>query len=205
MSRMKRLFAISMATLSLAACGNAVGLPLHDTSLQDQLRNPLYAEFYYQDLVETLVSLSLQDDPILQEPGVRAIVDRARVRALEHANLAEKAQDKGRRGGFIGDRQWAGGEALLLDDVLYVGPTFDSAPGPKLSMYLTTLIDPRDADFPDDTAVRLGLVKNQYGAHAYEVPGGTPRTGTGALRTAVLWDDELGLLYGFAQLSLVTP
>jgi len=202
---MKRLIALSTVALALSACGNGVGLPSKDTSLKDQLRNPLYAEFYYQDFVETLVSLSLQDDPILEKPGVRASVDRARVRALEHANLAEEAQDEGRRGSFISDRLWVEGEALLLDGVLYLGPTFNSAPGPELSMYLTTTIDPRDGDFPDETAVKLGTVKNQYGAHAYVVPVDTPRSGTGALRTAVLWDDELGMLYGFAQLSLVTP
>jgi hypothetical protein len=201
----RRAIPLLALTALLAACGNAVGLPERDTSLQDQLKNPLYAEFYYDDLTEQLVDLALQENPILEKPGIRATVDRARTRSLEHANLAERAQDQGRRGSFISDRGVASGDALLLDDVLYFGPTFDAAPGPALSVYLTTAIDPRDAAFPGADAVRLGGIKDQYGAQAYAVPEGHPRAGTGALRTAVLWDDDLGLLYGFAQLTLVKP
>lgn len=204
---MKRFLApLLVSSLALSACGNSVGMPTRDETLKDHLRNPLYAEFYYDDLTEQMVNLALKEDPILQESGIRAIVDRTRTRSLEHAGLATKAQVEGARGKFIGDRGLAFGEALLLDDVLYIGPTFDSAPGPKLSMYLTTVLDPRDVAFPDDTAVRLGAVKNQYGAHAYEVPDHTLPAGTGSrLRTAVLWDDELGMLYGFAQLARVLP
>ncbi len=204
---MKRFLApLLVSSLALSACGNAVGMPTRDEALQDHLRNPLYAEYYYDDLTEQMVNLALQEDPVLQESGVRAIVDRTRTRSLEHAGVATDAQIDGARGKFIGDRDLAFGEALLLDGVLYIGPTFDAAPGPKLSMYLTTVIDPRDVEFPDDTAVRLGAVKNQYGAHAYEVPKEAGPTGSGSkLRTAVLWDDELGLLYGFAQLARVLP
>jgi hypothetical protein len=204
---MKRFLApLLISSIALSACGNSVGMPTRDEALQDHLRNPLYAEYYYDDLTEQMVNLVLQEDPILQDSDVRAVVDRTRTRSLEHASLATKAQIKGARGKFIGDRGLAFGEALLLDDVLYIGPTFDSAPGPKLSMYLTTVLDPRDVTFPDDTAVRLGAVKNQYGAHAYDVPTQPETTGTGArLRTAVLWDDELGVLYGFAQLARVLP
>lgn len=204
---MKRFLApLLVSSLALSACGNAVGLPTRDEALKDHLRNPLYAEFYYDDLTEQMMNLALQEDPILEDSGIRAIVDRTRTRSLEHSSLATKAQIEGGRGRFISDRSLASGEALLLDGILYVGPTFDSAPGPGLSMYLTTALDPRDQEFPDSTAVRLGTVKNQYGAHAYEVPEHTLPAGTGSrLRTAVLWDDELGLLYGFAQLARVLP
>lgn len=201
---MKRLLAPLLASsIALSACGNAVGLPERDTTLQDLLRNPLYAEYYYDDLTEQMVNLALQDDPVLEGPGIRDAVDRARTRGLQRATLAEKAQDKGKRGSFISDRGIASGEALLLDGVLYFGPTFDAPPGPSLSVYLTTVIDPRDAAFPDPTAVRVGGIKNQYGAQSYAVPERNASTGTGALRTAVLWDDELDMLYGFAQLTTV--
>jgi|GEM_PF-415090 len=203
---MKRfLLPLAASTALLAGCGNIVGLPERDQALQDQLRNPLYAEFYYDDLTEQMVNLALQQDPILDEPGVRATVDRTRTRSLQHANLANKAKDKGIRGSFMSDRGLTAGNVLLLENVLYVGPTFDSAPGPSLTMYLTTLVDPRDeTSFPDSTAVRLGTVKNQYGAHSYAVPSQPETTSSGArLRTAVLWDDDLGMLYGFAQLASV--
>lgn len=203
---MKRfLLPLAASAALLAGCGNTVGLPQRDEALQDHLRNPLYAEYYYDDLTEQMVNLALQEDPILEDSGIRATVDRTRTRSLQHANLANKAKDKGIRGSFMSDRGLTAGDALLLDDVLYIGPTFDAAPGPSLTMYLTTLVDPRDAaSFPDPTAVRLGTIKNQYGAHAYEVKRPPAAAGTGAgLRTAVLWDDDLGILYGFAQLTSV--
>lgn len=201
---MKRTFsAIALPALFLAGCGANVGMPTHDTSLQDELRNPLYAEYYYDDLTSQMVDLALSENPILEDASVRSTVDRTRTRSLQHSALAEKAQENGRRGSFLSDRGVVSGEALLLDDVLYFGPTFDAAPGAKLTVYLTTAIDPRDAAFPDPTAVSLGGIKNNYGAQAYAVPAHAEPTGTGAgLRTAVLWDDDLGLLHGFAQLSL---
>lgn len=200
---MKRTL-LAAALVLLAACGNAVGMPTRDTDLKDQLRNPLYAEYYYDDLTELMVALVLEADPIVEEPGVRQILDRTRTRSLQHANLAQKAQDNGKRGRFLSDRELVVGDALLLDNVLYFGPTFDSAPGPSLQVYLTTAVDPRDAAFPDETAVHLGPVKNQYGAQAFAVPQQPAQTGTGAgLRTAVLWDDDMGMLYGFVQLSSI--
>ncbi len=201
---MNTRFALIALPLILSGCAS-FGLPKEDVALRDLLRNPLYAEYYYDDLTEQMVTLALREDPILEEPGIRSVVDRARTRSLEHAALAVKAQEKGRRGGFISERELAAGDALLLENVLYIGPTFNVAPGPALSVYLTTLVDPRDAaPFPDPTAVRLGGIKNNYGAQSYAVPPQPEPTGTGAsLRTAVLWDDDLGILYGFAQLTMV--
>ena len=202
---MHRRIALLALPLLLAACSGA-GMPTRDASKNDNLKNPLYAEFYYDDLTETMVSLALRQDPLLEDPDVRAVVDRTRTRSLEHAKLAVKAQNKGFRGGFIGDRDLVTGDALLLDEVLYLGPSFNSAPGPALTLYLTRAIDPRDVEFPDETAVRLGEVKNQYGAHSYAVPGGANETASGSmLRTVVLWDDDLKMLYGFAQLERLTP
>ena len=174
-----------------------------DAGLKDQLRNPLYAEFYYDDLTEQMIGIALSDDPMMQDPAKRAIIDRTRTRSLEHASVALKAQDKGMRGQFRSDGDLVFGDALLLDGILYFGPTFDAAPGPSQSLYLTTLVDPRDAAFPDATAVRVGGPKNQYGAQAFDVSALAPASGTGTLRTVVLWDDELERLYGFAQLQSV--
>ncbi len=203
---MNRRFALIALPFILAGCAS-FGPSQQDAALKDHLRNPLYAEYYYDDLTEQMVTLALQENPILQEPSIRAVVDRTRTRSLEHAALAVKAQIEGRRGNFISDRDLVAGDALLLEDILYIGPMFDAAPGPSLSMYLTTLVDPRDATpFPDPTAVRLGGIKNQYGSQSFVVPPQPKHTGTGAgLRTAVLWDDELGTLYGFAQLTRVLP
>lgn len=198
---MKRSLPFLGAAILLSGCG--FGLPRQDASLQDQLRNPLYAEYYYDDLTDQMISLAVRDDAAIADPAKRAIVDRTRTRALEHASVALKAQQKGLRGIFKTDRDLVLGDALLLDGVLYFGPTFNAAPGPSLSLYLTTTVDPRDAQFPDPTAVRVGGLKNHYGAQSFDVSKlPLAPTGTGAgLRTAVLWDDELGILYGFVQLQ----
>jgi hypothetical protein len=189
---------LASLSITLAGCGNAVGLPEYDTTLQDLLRNPLYAEYYYDDLTDFTVDLVLHNDPILEDSNINETVNRVRTRALQHAKRAVDAQNRGKRGSFVSDKRIALGEALLLDSVLYFGPTFNAPPGPSLSVYLTTIIDPRDGEFPDPTAVRIGGIKNQYGAQSFALP---VHTGSGeTLRTAVLWDDTL---YGFAQLSVV--
>ncbi len=199
---MKKLLPVLTATLIVTGCGNGIALPSRDTSLQEELNNPLYAEYYYDDLTEQMVRLALDEDPLLQDPNVRSIVDHTRTRSLEHANVAMKQREKGIEGIFLSDRELVLGEALLLEDVLYFSPTFDCAPGPKLNVYLTEKVDPREGSFPDETAVFVGPVKTQYGAQSFKIPTRT-HTGTGTLRTVVLWDDELELLYGFAQLTNV--
>lgn len=199
---MKRSSALLALPLLLAGCG--YGLPRQDAVLQDQLRNPLYAEYYYDDLTDQMISIALRDDPMMADAAKRNTIDRTRTRALEHAQYAIKTQMKGRSGVFVSDMHLVTGDALLLDGILYIGPTFDAAPGPSQSLYLTTTVDPRDGAFPDPTAVRIGGLKNQYGAQAFDVSTLTPAAGTGAFRTAVLWDDELNVLYGFAQLTAIT-
>lgn len=198
---MKRLLPALALCAALAGCG--YGLPRQDSALQDQLRNPLYAEYYYDDLTDQMIGIALSDDPLMEDAAKRSIIDRTRTRSLEHAAVAVKAQDKGIRGAFRSDDDLVFGDVLLLDGILYVGPTFDAAPGPSQSLYFTTVVDPRDGTFPDPTAVRIGGPKNQYGAQAFDVSNLSPASGTGTLRTVVLWDDELEKLYGFAQLQAV--
>lgn len=190
------LFAALCATL--AGCG--YGMPKHDAQLKDQLRNPLYAELYYDDLSEQMISIALRDDPMMRDASKKSIIDRTRTRALEHSSLAIEAQKSGRIGQFISDLELVSGEALLTDDILYIGPTFNAAPGPSQRLYITTTVDPRDGEFPDTTAVLIGGLKNQYGAQAFDVSKLPAPTGTGSYRTLVLWDDDLQMLYGFAQL-----
>lgn len=188
------------ASLCAALAGCSYGLPRQDASLQDRLRNPLYAEFYYDDLSEQMIGIALRDDPMMNDDAKRSIVDRVRTRALEHSSLALKAQEHGLVGTFVSDLEVVSGDVLLLDGVLYIGPNFDAAPGPSQSLYLTTVVDPRDGAFPDPTAKRLGGLKDQYGAQAFDVSKLPAPTGTGSYRTLVLWDDDLDMTYGFAQL-----
>ena len=196
---MKKLLPALALCALLAGCASYG--PTQDAALQDQLRNPLYAEYYYDDLTNQMINLALRDDPVMDDDAKRALVDRTRTRALEHSALALKEQDRGLRGIFQSEQDLVLGDALLLDGVLYLSPTFDAAPGPSQGLYLTAAVDPRDGDFPDASAVRLGGLKNQYGAQSFDVSKLGPASGSGSLRTLVLWDDELGLLYGFAQLQ----
>ncbi len=196
---MKRFSALIALSALMTGCG--YGLPRQDAALQDQLRNPLYAEYYYDDLTNQMISIALRDDPMMADAAKRNTIDRTRTRALEHAQYAIDTQLQGKFGVFVSDANLVTGDALLLDGILYVGPTFDAAPGPSQSLYLTTTVDPREGVFPDSTAVRVGGLKNQYGAQAFDVSKLAPADGTGSLRTAVLWDDELDMLYGFAQLT----
>jgi hypothetical protein len=198
---MKKFIVATLCCTILPSCG--YGMPRQDTSLKDQLRNPLYAEYYYDDLTEQMINLAVNEHPLMKIEDNKDIVDRIRTRSLEHAALAVKTQENGRIGSFMSDDRWVAGDALLLDGILYLGPSFDAVPGPNQALYLTTTIDPRDGEFPDPTAVKIGGLKNQYGAQTFDVSTLTPASGTGTLRTLVLWDEDLHWIYGFAQLSRV--
>lgn len=201
----RRLPLMILGSVLLAGCVDTVALPTLDEPLKERLKNPLYAEYYYDDMTEIMTTLVLREDSALDAPGIRDVLDRTRNDSLTRANAANALQLEGTMGTFISEREFVLGDALLLDDVLYLGPTFDSAPGPSLRVYLTTVVDPRDAAFPDPTAVDLGRVKDQYGAQSFVVPpqkvAGTGGTAAPRLRTVVLWDPELQLIYGFVQLS----
>lgn len=200
---MRRTLLFLFLALAIVACTPVT--PTSDQTLDQRLENPLYAEYYYDDLTDLLLTMSLREDSLFENEAVRETANSVRSQSVLNAHAAVKAQAGGRIGNFVSDREITYGEVLLIDDHLYFGPTFNSAPGAALSVYLTTLIDPRDTpEFPDNSAVYLGPLKDQYGAQSFVVPTLQEPTGTGAaLRTAVLWDDDLGMLYGFAQLSLI--
>lgn len=188
---MKKLLLLS--PLLLAACA-----PAGDgVTFERLMDNPLYAERYYDDLTEEMVNLVLQEDPVLQDEEMKARIEETRVESLRAAEKAVERQDEGLFGQIVSDYSYAKGEVLLLDGILYIGPDFETFPGMDLRVYLSSVLDPREGVFPDESAVELGPVKNLYGEHAYEVPAGND----GNLRTYVLYDAELKRVYGFAQLS----
>ena len=92
------------------------------------------------------------------------------------------------------------GEVVYVPNMLHFGTKFESSPGVSLRVYLTTVVDPRDVVFPDDTALDLGTLKNAFSAQSYNVPEvENPKL----YRTAVIWDTKLDRLYGFAQLDAI--
>ena len=194
---MKHVLILSTAglvLLTLVACGvRATG-----GSANEMLNNPLYAEWYYKDLVEDMMNMEIQNDPITQDEKKKAVIDATRQDALELAKEATKRRQTGVSGHFTPGQENVQGQALLLSGILYLGPDFDAVPGPSLHLYLTTAVDPRDLKFPDPTALDLGVLHGPYGAQAYLLPRAQQDL---LYRSVVLWDTKLDRLYGFAQLA----
>jgi hypothetical protein len=182
---MKHVSAIIVAAplFLLAACGASTQ---NSVSLDDNLKNPLYAQHYYEDMSEQMVSLELNKDPVLKDASKKSIVDNARIDATKRAQDAVDLKTKGLNG------------VNVMNNTLYFGTDFIVSPGPSLHVFLSNVIDPRQVHFPDPTAVDLGSIKTAYGAQAYPLPESTtPKT----YRSLALWDNALGTFYGFAQLQ----
>ncbi|MBI3331995.1 hypothetical protein HYZ99_03480 [Candidatus Peregrinibacteria bacterium] len=181
----------------LAACGPTINEGAAIT-LEQLLENPLYAEQYYDLLLERMVELEIQKDPILEEGSKKSLVEDVRRDALAKAREATAKQREGFMGVFVPAKEQAHGEALYVDDTLYLGPSFDSPPGPDLRVYLSTLVDPRDGEFPDEQSLDLGRLESPFGTQRFSVK---PTDSPELYRTAVLYDADLDRMYSFAQLS----
>ena len=194
---MKYLFLCSIVTL-LTGCIGSTGT---NTSLTMQLRNPLFAERYYDEQVDHMVSLEIQNDPLATAEDKKEIIDEVRVASLKKAKDAEARQKEGMVGIIKSDFEYAVGEALLLDNTLFLGPTFETIPGPSLEVYVSTIHDPREGTFPDASAQNLGPLQTPYGAQSFPVPAPKSTEPADQFRTFVLWDSDLERIYGFAQLT----
>ena len=183
-----------LAALSLAACSGAAGT----VTLEQNLQNPLYAEQYYDVLLDRMVELDIQDDPLMQDASKAALVEDTRLDALKKAKEATQRQREGATGQFIGAGEEVRGEALYANNMLYFGPTFETYPGPELHAFLSTVVDPRDVEFPDGSSLDLGRVESAFGAQSMAVPEVENPL---LYRTVALWDTKLERLYGFAQLA----
>lgn len=186
---------LSLFALVLAGC--ATTSDSKDVSLDYLLTNPLFAERYADEMVDVLVEFKIQEDPILEDKKKADLVEQKRSKWLEVARNATKNQRDGYIGNYIIHKAQGRGEFLYLQDVLFVDSVFNVTPGPNLQMYMTTEVDPRDVEFPDETAIHLGDLKTPYGAHNYNVPA---QEDTKAYRTVVIWDADLEQIWGFAQL-----
>lgn len=190
----RRALLVAALVLTLGGC-----LPTEQAHKeQDPLQNPLYAERYYDELAESLVSLSIHKDPLLQDKGKEKKVEQARRDALIKAREAEQKQRSGTKGTFIPMEEYAQGVVFLNSHTLYLSSDFEVTPGISLHLFLTTAVDPRDATFPDPDAIDLGPLQRTYGAQAF--PVNLPANPI-LYRTAVLWDQTLERLVSFAQLS----
>jgi hypothetical protein len=187
-------FAALSASLLLAACAPK---PQQETSL---FENPLYAEWYYKDLIENMMNLEIQNDPIVKDASMKSMIQKVRQDALSKAQEATAARQAGQLGLLIPDTQEVRGQVLLAGGKLFFSPDTDIMPGPDLRVYLTPMIDPREGSgsvkvFPDASAVDLGPLQNPYGPSTYALPENLPD-----IRSVVLWDAKLKRIYAFAQL-----
>ncbi|MDO8649082.1 MAG: hypothetical protein Q7R81_04860 [Candidatus Peregrinibacteria bacterium] len=194
MKRTPALFFLATTCLLLSACGEQEAQA--NPSRAALLKNPLYAERYWDNMVDLLVELAIQNDPILAEK--QSVLDKWREEGLKEAQDATGTQRGGTIGPFIPVKANVRGEALYLGDTVYLGPEFETVGGPSLHLYLTTIADPREGTFPDETSIDLGELATPYSAQQYLV--GEVENPV-QYRTVVLWDTRLGLLYGFAQLA----
>ncbi|OGJ61328.1 hypothetical protein A3A67_05085 [Candidatus Peribacteria bacterium RIFCSPLOWO2_01_FULL_51_18] len=193
----KQYFLVLPLILSIMLAGCRSGIT--NTDIDKQNQNPLTASRYGDELAYTMADLVIQNDPIATNPKIRAIIDREIARGKETANTGRELTAQGMNGAIIPIKEEVIGFALYLNDILYFSSEFYSKPGPSLHVFLTTIVDPRDAaTFPDSTTLDLGLLKAAYGPQEYEVPG---QSNPELYRTLVLWDTELNRLYAFAQLS----
>jgi len=190
-----RLFTALPALLLLAACGSTAD----ELSLSEQLKNPLYAERYYDSRTDHMVNLVLQNDPLAEDESLKDVIEKYRVESLRQANKATQEQGRGMRGAILSDFSYGHGEALLLDNTLYIGADFDIVPGPDLRVYVSTVVDPREGAFPDETAVELGVLKTAFGAHSYALPESDPPRSD--LRSVVFYDRRFKRIYAFAQMQ----
>lgn len=188
-------FVTLASLLMLTACNTG-------TSISEQNQNPLVASRYGDELADRLADLIIQKDRVLEQAGMEKYV---KEKIAEGKRVSQEAHDKkqqGMMGAIIPMNETVTGLALYLDDSLYLSSDFTSDPGPSLHVYLTTVVDPRDAPFPDATAIDLGEIKNFYGASTYAVPH---QAKPELLRTIVFYDTKLNRLYAFGQLSRQQP
>ncbi|MEK7591434.1 MAG: DM13 domain-containing protein [Patescibacteria group bacterium] len=188
--------ALFLFPLLLVACKGTP--PGSGISLEQRLENPLFAEVYYDVLLDRMVELDIQDDPILKDEDKAEIVEDTRRNALAKAKVANTKQREGMMGNFVPITEETKGEALFVDSTLYFGPTFEANPGPSVHVLLTTVVDPREGTFPDETVIDIGPLESPFGAQAIMVPA---MEDASKYRTVVLWDTELERIHGFAQLS----
>jgi hypothetical protein len=197
---MKHLLPIFTATIILAGCTANTGK--NNVSFERLLENPLFAERYGDEMVNMYVDLAIREDPIFENARMEKYINDRRRHWLQAARDATKEQEKGGIGQFIAVKEPLKGEVLYLDNKLYLDTIFYATPSPNLRLHITTVVDPRNIEFPDETSIDIGELVSPYGAQEYDV---TPVENPILYRTVVLWDKKLNRLHGFAQLTFVNP
>ncbi len=193
-----RLSAAGLA-LILAACSSAPAALPKTATLEENLRNPLFADQYWTELTERMVTLALRKDPVLKNAAKAKIADRVRSDSVERQKESSLIKGRNPYGPFVSVGEQTQGDALLVESTLFLGPLFGTYPGADLRLYLSETVDPRDVTFPDASAIELGKLQSPYGPQVYDIDR-DPKA-LAKMRTLVIWDAALGRLIAFAQLQ----
>ncbi len=178
--------------------GVCTALLLAGCAANQAIDNPVLETQRATELADMLAALIISNDPVAQEPDTRASIEREITRAKRALAEAQARQNECVQGGLLPIKVNVQGWTALCKDRLHFGSDFWSTPGADLRVLVTAMVDPRDGDFPDQTAIDLGQLEYPYGPMSFTV-GNTKDLEI--LRTVVLWDKKFNRLYGFAQLS----
>jgi hypothetical protein len=166
--------------------------------MQDRLKNPIFAERYWAELVEHLTDFQRIKHPLAKDPITSAVLDAEKNRATARLAEVRKVSAEGLHGSFAKVTDEMQGAALLVNSTLYFGTDFLAFPEPEQHVYLTTIVDPTDTEFPDATAVDIAELESPYGMQQYAIPSDRMDT---RFRTVVLYDRRLKVITGMAQLG----
>jgi hypothetical protein len=189
--------ALFIAALVLTGCTGS-GTAAHP------MNNPLYADWYYKDMVEGMMALEIRNDPILKNARMKEKVDSLRKDSLAKSQEITDLIRTGKQGPLMFVSEEVQGRVLMLNSVLYFSPETNIRPGHDLRVYLTSLGDPLQVTgsgstgFPDASAIDLGVMRTPYGSSQFDVP--PPPEGS-SYRAVVLWDRTLKRMHAFAQLQ----
>ncbi|MEQ1849722.1 MAG: DM13 domain-containing protein [Candidatus Peribacteraceae bacterium] len=189
---MKHLPFIILTGVILTSCGG------NTTSIANENQNPLTAARYGDERADALANLIITADPIVEKDGMREKIQKEIEQAKNIGSAARTELSVGSMGALIPITDDASGFVALIDTTLYFSSDFFVSPGMDMRVYLTTIVDPRDVPFPDESAINVGVLQSVYGAHSYGLSDDVTEKD---LRTVVLYDQGLGRIASFAQLS----
>ncbi len=180
--------------LTLTACTAPMS-----RNLQTRLENPLFAERYAEELLDSLSDVYIREEPVLKDETKKANIEQALSYWRSVAADARIKERKGLIGSLTSVLEDTSGHVLLDEKTLWFGTNFLGTPGINLRVMLSTGVDPREGEFPDADAVDLGQLQSPYSDQSFSLP--EMKVPWDSYRTVVLWDASAGRLHGFAQMS----
>ena len=174
--------------------------PAHDVYEQ----NPLTAEVIADQMIDYATNLQInagEREEKIKDPVVLRAIDDAFVEARNMQKRSHEAQDEGKIGALYGvNGNFAKGEVLLLDDMLYFGYWVEVSAAPKMSLYLAEHVSPHKSKELFSEAVRkIDVLHSPYGAQQYSV-GTLKNDEWNKFRTVAIYSESLKQVIALAQI-----